>query len=72
MALKSTNFATATDTQIIMMTLALMALSGDIGGTVLNPPASVNGYQIDTLRPMLFAELYKRGLACILTLNAMP
>jgi hypothetical protein len=72
MPLKTANFATATDAQIIVMTLALMALMGEIGGTALNPPANINTDQLDTLRPLLMAELYRRGLAYVALLNAMP
>lgn len=72
MALKAANFATATDAQIIMMFLAMQALTGGVNGVIFNPPADLAPFQLDALRPLLLTELYKRGLAIIVAINAMP
>ena len=72
MPLKAANFATATDAQIIMMYLTLNALTGGLGGTVYNAPADLTPFQLDNLRPLLLTELYRRGLAAIVAINALP
>ena len=72
MALKATNFASATDNQIIMMYLTLNALSGGLNNTIWNAPADLTPFQLDTLRPLLLTELYRRGLSAIVAINALP
>ena len=72
MPLKAANFATATDAQIIMMYLALSALTGGLGGTVYNAPADLTPFQLDVLRPLLLTELYRRGGLVVAAINALP
>ena len=72
MALKAANFATATDLQIIMMVLTMNALTGAMNGTTTSPPVDLTPFQLDVLRPLLVVELYRRGLAMVLQINAMP
>ena len=72
MALKAANFATATDAQIIMMYLAMSALTGGLGGNVYNAPADLTPFQLDVLRPLLLTELYRRGGLVVAAINAMP
>lgn len=72
MALRAANFATATDNQIIVAYLAMSALTEGLGGTVYNAPADLTPFQLDVLRPLLLAELYRRGGLVVAAINAMP
>lgn len=72
MPLKAANFATATDAEISNMFLGLLALSGGLGGTVYNAPTDLTPFQLDVLRPLLLAEIYRRALIPILRINALP
>lgn len=69
MPLKAANFATATDTEILFMDAAVKALTGS---TVVNMPIDIASFQLDVLRPLLVAEIYRRGLIPILRINALP
>ena len=72
MALKAANFATATDAEINSMFLGLLALNGGLNGVILNPPVDLTPFQLDVLRPLLLAEVYRRALIPILRINALP
>ena len=72
MALKAANFATATDAQIVMMFLAMQALTSGVNGVIFSPPADLTPFQLDVLRPLLLTELYRRGGLVIAAINALP
>lgn len=67
MALTAAKIANASDTQVLMLALTCLMLTGGAGGTIYNPPpdAQMTQYQLEVLRPLVYAELYKRGLAHI-------